>query len=82
VWREYKGKTLLWLIALAIFSTGIGSITWILSIEYLGAARAALINTTAPLTGVPLAVILLHERLTRRIALGVALSFVGVWLIL
>ena len=57
-------------------------IVWTLTVEYAGAARAALLNTAAPLIGVPLSVIFLHERVTPKVIVGTLLAVFGVWLIL
>lgn len=82
VWQGYTRQNLPRLIALAMYSTGIGMIVWTLTVDYAGAARAALLNTAAPLIGVPLSVIFLHERVTRKVAVGTLLAVLGVWLIL
>jgi len=82
VWRGYDVKTLPMLILLAIYSTGIGMIIWTLTVEYAGAARASLLNTAAPLIGVPLSAMFLREHVTAKIAAGTLLSVIGIWLIL
>ena len=82
MWNGYNRKNLPQLIALAMYSTGIGMIVWTLTVDYAGAARAALLNTTAPLIGAPLAVIFLHERVTPKVAVGTLLAVWGVWMIL
>ncbi|MBM3127024.1 MAG: DMT family transporter [Chloroflexi bacterium] len=82
VWDGYTRQNLPRLIALAMYSTGIGMIVWTLAVDYAGAARAALLNTAAPLIGVPLSVIFLHERVTRKVVMGTLLAVCGVWLIL
>lgn len=82
VWDGYARQDLPRLIALAMYSTGFGMIVWTLTVEYAGAARAALLNTAAPLIGVPLAVIFLRERVTRQVVMGTLLAVFGVWLIL
>ena len=82
VWRGYNWKSLPMLVLLAIYSTGIGMIVWTLTVDYAGAARASLINTAAPLIGVPLSALFLKERVTAKIAVGTLLSVVGIWMIL
>lgn len=81
-WHGYDRKSLPMLIALAIYSTGIGMIVWTLTVDFAGAARAALINTAAPIIGVPLSAIFLKERVTPPVVLGTLLSMAGIWLIL
>lgn len=82
VWEGYTRQNLPRLVALAMYSTGIGMIVWTLAVDYAGAARAALLNTAAPLIGVPLSVIFLRERVTRQVVMGTLLAVFGVWLIL
>jgi DME family drug/metabolite transporter len=82
VWSGYTRKNLPRLLTLALYSTGIGMIVWTLTVDYAGAARAALLNTAAPLIGVPLSVVFLHERVTPKVAAGALLAVCGVWMIL
>ncbi len=82
VWRGYNLKTLPMLVLLAVYSTGIGMIVWTLTVEYAGAARASLLNTAAPLIGVPLSALFLRERVSAKIAAGTLLSVIGIWMIL
>ncbi|MEW5717176.1 MAG: DMT family transporter [Chloroflexota bacterium] len=81
-WRGYTRENLPRLIVLAMYSTGIGMIVWTLTVDFAGAARAALLNTAAPLIGVPLSVFFLRERVTPKVAVGTLLAVWGVWLIL
>ncbi|MBI5032361.1 MAG: DMT family transporter [Chloroflexi bacterium] len=81
-WRGIHRQNLLSLILVGIYSTGIGMTLWTLSVEYTGAARAALLVTLAPLIGVPLSVFLLKERITRAIVIGTGICVAGIWLIL
>jgi DME family drug/metabolite transporter len=81
-WRGYNRKSLPMLIALSIYSTGIGMIVWTLAVDFAGAARASLINTAAPIIGVPLSAIFLKEQVTRKIVAGTLLTMIGIWSIL
>jgi len=81
-WHGYNRQALPGLILLAIYSTGIGMILWTLTVDYVGAARAALINTAAPIMGVPLSAIFLKENVTPKVAMGTLLSVVGIWFII
>ena len=81
-WKGYNRKNLPRLIALALYSTGLGMIVWTLTVDFAGAARAALLNTAAPLIGVPLSVVFLRERVTPQVAVGTLLAVWGVWMIL
>ncbi len=82
IWQSYNRSSLPTLIGISLLSVGLGSIFWILSIEYAGAARSALINAMAPLLGVPLAIIFLRERVTLKVALGTCLAVLGVGLVI
>lgn len=82
VWSSYRGKELPKLIALGVYSTGIGSLFFVLGVALAGAARAALLNTASPLIGVVLSWLFLRERVTQRVWLGTALALLGVWLVL
>lgn len=58
------------------------SLAYMASVYYAGAAKASVINATSPLFGLPLALVFLHERITRRVALGTVMSVLGIWLVL
>ena len=64
--------------ALSAFS----SLMYLTSVYYAGAATASIINATSPLFGLPLAMVFLHERLTRRVLAGTLLTVLGIWLVL
>lgn len=77
-WQGFNRRNVPAFTAISLYSTGLGTILWVLVVEYLGAARAALLNTTAPLIGVPLSKLFLRERVNQKIALGALLSVIGV----
>ncbi len=81
-WEPYDRNNFPSLLALAFYSTCVGGLLWVLAVDYAGAARAALLNTTSPLVGVPLSVVFLHERVTPRIAFGALFSVIGIGMIL
>lgn len=82
VWSSYRGRELPKLIAFGIYSTGIGSLFFVLGVALAGAARASLLNTASPIVGVALSWLFLRERVTRRVWTGTALALIGVWLVL
>ena len=82
VWHSYRGAGLPRQIALAVYSTGIGSLFFVLGVALAGAARAALLNSASPLIGVLFSWLFLKEKLTRRVWAGTALALTGVWLVL
>jgi drug/metabolite transporter, DME family len=81
VWKSYTRSALPILIGTSLLSVGIGSIFWILSVQYAGAARASLLNAMAPLIGAPLAVMFLREQITWKIGVGTCLAVLGVALV-
>ncbi len=82
VWEIYRTRELPKLVALGIYSTGIGSLLFVLGVALAGAARASLLNAASPLLGVLFSWLFLKEPLTRRVWVGTALAVVGVWLVL
>lgn len=82
VWGIYRTRELPKLAALAIYSTGIGSLVFVLGIALAGAARASLMNAASPLIGVVFSWLFMREHLTRRVWFGTALALAGVWLVL
>lgn len=70
------------LAAAGLIGTGLGSLTYIIAIQQTGAGLTALLTSTSPLWVLPLAALILHERLTRRVLLGGALALGGIWLVL
>lgn len=82
MWNGYRRDNLPVLTALAWYSTALGAIVFILVVEYVGAARAALLNTVAPVIGIPLSIIFLRERVTLKLVIGALLSISGIVLIL
>lgn len=78
---RYGARSIATLGAAGLLGVGAGSILYVLAVQHAGAARTAILSSTAPLFALPLAAILLHERVTSRIAAGTALSIAGIWLV-
>lgn len=57
------------------------SLMYLTSVAYAGAAKASVLNATSPLFGLPLSLIFLKERITRRIVVGTLLTVIGIWLV-
>jgi len=71
------------IVALAgVLGTGVGSILFIYAVEHLGAARTAFLTTSAPLFALPMGMLFLSEKLTRRVVLGTGVTIMGIWLVL
>ncbi len=69
-------------IALAgIVGTTIGSLLFVYAVVTAGAARTAILTSTSPLLALPLTIVFLGERLTRRILAGTLLCVAGIVLV-
>ncbi|MSQ36114.1 MAG: DMT family transporter [Dehalococcoidia bacterium] len=77
-----RGRDLLATLGIATFGTGLGSWLYLFAVTEAGAARAVVLNSTAPLMALPLAMLFLHERATRRIAAGTVLCLAGTFAVL
>ncbi|MEO8541333.1 MAG: DMT family transporter [bacterium] len=64
-----------------MIGTGLGSLTYVYAVVEAGAARTAVLSATSPLMALPLSIIFLGERLTRRIGVGTALCVAGILLV-
>lgn len=64
-----------------ILGLGLGSLLFLYGIQEAGAAKTAILSSTAPLFAAVLALGLLKERFTRPLAAGTALSVAGTWLV-
>ncbi len=64
-----------------IIGTGIGSVLYVYSVLEAGAAQAAVLSACSPLMALPLSIIFLGERFTRRIALGTVICVAGIILV-
>lgn len=64
-----------------ILGLGLGSLLFLYGIQEAGAAKTAILSSTAPLFAAVLALGLLRERLTRPLVVGTALSVAGTWLV-
>ena len=65
----------------SVLSGGIGSVLFVFAIQDIGAGPAAILFATSPLFALPLAAIVLHERLTPWAILGSALAIAGITLL-
>jgi drug/metabolite transporter (DMT)-like permease len=64
-----------------VLGTGVGSILFVIAVQHAGAARTAVLSSTAPLFALPMAAMMLGERVTPRVLVGTALSIAGIWLV-
>lgn len=65
-----------------IIGIGFGGVLFMLGVRYAGAARSAILSSTAPLFGVPLSMVMLRERITLKIVLGTILCVTGIWFVI
>jgi DME family drug/metabolite transporter len=81
--REFFKITRDWIIVGlgAILDLGLGILLFLKSLTYIDVSRAAPLNGVAPIFAVVFATLLANEKLTPRIILGVALSFLGVLIV-
>jgi uncharacterized membrane protein len=78
----FRDRRLLGAIALAgLAGTTIGSLLYVYAVVTAGAARTAVLSATSPLLALPLSIIFLGERLTRRILVGTFLCVAGIVLV-
>ena len=69
------------IIAAGLLGTAFGSLMYVYAVVEAGAARTAVLSATAPLMGLPLSIIFLGERFTRRIGLATVLCVAGILLV-
>lgn len=68
------------LLALALFTTALGTVTYMRAVRRVGPSSASLATYLVPVVGALLGVSLLHEPLRLETTLGAAVVLVGVWL--
>ena len=76
-----KRRSLLVLGVTGCFSALSGGL-WLFGVQLAGAAKASTLSSTAPVFAAPLAALILGERLTLQVGLGILLTIVGVWLVI
>lgn len=79
--RGYSGRTWTALLLTGVVGTGVGSMLFVFAVQQSGAARTAVLSSTAPLFALPMAALLLGERVSGRVIGGTALSIAGIWLV-
>lgn len=79
--RGHGRRTWLALVLTGVAGTGVGSMLFVIAVQDAGAARTAVLSSTAPLFALPMAALLLGERVSARVIAGTALSITGIWLV-
>jgi drug/metabolite transporter, DME family len=62
--------------------SGLSGAMWLFGVQFAGAAKAATLSSTAPVFASPLAALLLGERLTLQVGVGILLTVFGIWLVI
>ena len=86
-WREgpatfsrYDWKSMLQITGAGVLEQGLGAVLYFMSIELSGVAKATVLANTSPLFVIPFAIIILKERVTRRVILGTVFCVLGICL--
>ena len=61
---------------------GLGSLLYVTTIKFVGAAVTSVIGSLSPLFALPISIIFLKESITRVALIGVAVTIVGVILVI
>lgn len=72
---------ILGIVAAGIVGTAFGSLMYVYAVVTAGAARTAVLSATSPLLALPLSMMFLGERFTRRIGLGTVCCVSGILLV-
>jgi transporter family protein len=77
---DLRLRTLLWLLAAGIL-TMVSATLFLWSVQLVGAARTAALSSMSPIFSAAIAVAILGEQLTTRLAVGMGISLAGVLLV-
>lgn len=75
-------RTLGALLITGVIGTAAGSVLFVIAVQRAGAGRVSLLASTAPLFALPMATLLLGEKITRRVLAGTGLTIAGIWLVI
>lgn len=79
--RDVSKRSLVVLLLAGAIGSGAAALLFIPAVQDLGAGGAVAIISTSPLFGLPLAVIFLHERITRWAVIGTIVALAGIVLL-
>ncbi|MGB4863796.1 MAG: DMT family transporter [Tepidiformaceae bacterium] len=75
----FLNRNHLWaILGAGMIGTGFGSLLYVYSVLEAGAAQAAVLSATSPLMALPLSIVFLGEKLTRRIGAGTVICVLGI----
>ncbi len=80
--RRIERGMLRCLLLSGLLGWGISGSLYVTAVQLAGPSKTAIVGCTAPLFAVPLSMIFLHERPSRHVAAGTALSVLGVVLVI
>lgn len=69
------------IVAAGVVGTAFGSLMYVYAVVTAGAAKTAVLSATSPLLALPLSMVFLKERFTRRIGIGTVLCVAGIVLV-
>ena len=78
---RYGRRALITMALVGFIGYGMGSFTFTYAVDQAGAAKTAILSSTAPLFALPLSLLILKEKVTLRLAMGTVMSVVGIALI-
>ena len=74
-------KTAIRVMIAGFFGMGIGSLLYVIAVAMVGAAIMSVLSSTAPLFAIPVSILVLKERLTSLASVGIALTMIGIVLV-
>ena len=70
------------LLLAALLSSGLGSLFYLWQLKFAGASISAALSASSPVFSTPFSILLLGEKISRRIVIGTGLILFGVWLVI
>lgn len=79
--KNYNWRTIQLIVLGTFLTTTFGTYFWGEAIRFIGASKAATIDSTAPLFGTIAALIILEEKVSWKTIFGTVLTIIGIWLV-
>jgi drug/metabolite transporter (DMT)-like permease len=77
-----KGRLALWGTINGILAFGVGGILFLTAVQHAGAGKTMVLTSCGPLFGLPISILFLKERVTRKILAGTVLVVTGIAFVL
>ncbi len=74
-------KATIRVIIAGFFGMAIGSLLYVAAVAMVGAAIMSILSSTAPLFAIPVSILILKEKLTHLVSLGIVLTLIGIVLV-